>query len=192
MAALFAIAALSSAAQTQFHWQWQKMRDDFWQGPIIRQMKVSNDQRVAITDALVGSMRADKEFFGDIDDAQLWDLASNESYEWVDLDGDGIPELITGGFGVDQCGGTGNCILQIFRPRGAKLDLLLYSRAEKLMVDRSGPIPLLVLYTHSSAMDGNLEVYSFPKNQKAKLVHSYDVQWSDPVTGSAYKIPHLK
>lgn len=182
---------LPSLAQSPFRWQWRKMHDDFWQRPIIRQMKVANDRRVAITDQIVKSLKSDKNSFGDVGDAELWDLASNESYEWVDLDGSGSSELITQGFGVDQCGGTGNCVLQVFRANGSKLDLILYSHAESLMIDRSGPTPLLVLYTHASAIEGNLQVYNFPKNEKAKLVRSYHVLWSDPATGSAYKAPHL-
>jgi hypothetical protein len=184
---------LTALGQRQFHWQWRKMQEDhFSQRPIIRQMKASQNFRIALTEAVVRSMRADKDVFGDVPNAELWVLASNESYEWVDLDGDGIPELVTGGFGVDQCGGTGNCILQVFRRNGSKFDLILYSREEQIMIDRSGPKPLLMLYTHSSAIEGDLEVYAFPQCQKAKLVYSYDVWWGGPAGGAAYKSPRLE
>jgi len=184
------LLGLSAFAQNQFHWQWQKMEEDsFWQRPIVRQIKNISTMQ-AIVDAEVKSMRADKEFFGDTMDAELWDLAANESYEWVDLDGDGIPELITGGFGVDQCGGTGNCILQVFRHHGKSFELLLYSREESMMIDRSGPKPLLILYVHESLSEGNLEVYNFPRNGNAKLVHSYGVTWGDFT--HAFRNPHLE
>ena len=187
-ASLFCLAAIG---QEQFHWQWQKMEvDSFWKRPIIRQM-ASDSTRQSVTDAEIKSMRADKESFGDVMDADLWDLASNESYEWADLDGDGVPELITGGDGVQQCGGTGNCILQVFRRHGSNFDLLLYSREEQIMIDRSGPKPLLVLYTHGSASEGTLNVYAFPRGGKAKLVHNYYVRWL-AATGHKYATPHLE
>lgn len=187
--------ALNAAAVNRepFHWQWRQMDHNFYQRPIIRQMKIGNDLRVKITEDIVHSMRSDKDFFGDIGDAELFDLASNESYQWADLDGDGVPELIASGFGVDQCGGTGNCILQVFRRHGSEMELILYARAESLMIDRSGPKPLLVLYTHASAIQGDLAVYSFQKAHKANLMYHYDVTWApfDPSKPS-YRAPHLE
>ncbi|MGA8938299.1 MAG: hypothetical protein WB439_03960 [Acidobacteriaceae bacterium] len=195
IATALCVFAINTAAvdHKPFHWQWRQMDHDFYRRPIIRQMKINHDFLVEITDDIVDSMRPDKDFFGDTGDAELFDLASDESYQWADLDGDGVPELITGGFGVDQCGGTGNCILQVFRRHGSKLELILSTSAESLMIDRSGSKPLLVLYTHSSAIEGELSVYSFPRSKKATVIHHYDVTWApfDP-SKPAYHAPHLE
>jgi hypothetical protein len=182
--------APTKAADKPFEWQWHKMDDDFWQRPILRQMKIKNDDRVAIIDAVAKSLKTDREDFSGLGSAELYDLVSNESYEWADLDSDGAPELITMTFGVDTCGAVGNCLLQVFRRHGTSFELILSTEAQSLMVDRSGPKPLLVLYTHESAVNGNLAVYDVPKNDKAKLVHHYGVRWAR-LDGTAFSRPHL-
>jgi hypothetical protein len=191
-ACLLLITIDMGGSEAQFHWQWRKMNSNFWQGPILRQMKIKNDDRVAIVEAVAASFKLDKEVPNDIGDAQLYDIASNESYEWVDLDRDGVPELVTQAFGIDFCGAVGNCALQVFRQSGHKFDLVLRSSAESLMVDRSGTQPLLVLYTHGSASEGELTVYGFPRKGAAKPLYHYDVQWAPPNgIGVAYSHPHL-
>ena len=182
----------TKAVEKPFHWQWRKMDDSFWQRPILRQMKVKNDDRVAIIDAVASSLKKDDGGLRDLGDADLYDLASNESYEWADLDGDGAPELITMTFGADTCGAVGNCILQVFRRHGTKLELVLITGAQYLMVDRSGTKPLLVLYTHESATEGDIAVYSFPRRSNATFEYHYNVSWA-PLdgSGSAYSQPHL-
>lgn len=183
--------SLSAAAQHRFHWQWNRMeQDSFWRRPILRQMKGSDEFRIAATDAVEASLKADRFLNEDNDNLDFSTMAANESYEWADLDGDGKPELITGGFGTNQCGAVGNCILQVFRRHGSKFELILYSREEWLMIDRSGTKPKLVLYTHDSASEGELEVYEFPQKTKAKQVYSCHILWATP-TGEAYNSPHL-
>jgi hypothetical protein len=164
--------------QDQFHWQWKRMKE-LWRAPIIRQLRVDSTERESIVDAAVKTMRADPEFFGDLGDAELHDLVENDGYMFSDLDGDGIPELITQGYGVQECGGVGNCTLRVYRRHGARYELILNVRAQTLMVDHSGARPLLVLYTHNSAMDGNLNTYSILTGEKPTKVMSCAVNWNN-------------
>jgi len=176
----------SAFSAEPFHWQWQKMEtDSFWQRPVIRQ--IHDDRlRQSIVDAVTDALG---EFDG-VSNAELQDIAANESYEWTDLDGDGVPELITGGFGVKQCGGTGSCSLQVFRRHGSEFDLVLETTEQQIMIDRSGHKPLLVLY-NGTPIQGELEVYSFPHNSQARKVHDYTVTWIERKS-QKYAVPHLE
>jgi hypothetical protein len=180
----------SSASSQEFHWRWKEMKD-LWRAPIVRQMHVSDSLRQSIVDASVKAMRADADFFGDMADVQLEVLAENEGYMFADLDGDRRPELITQGYGVDQCGGGGNCTLRVFRRRGDRYELVLNWHAESLMVDQFDGKPVLVLYTHVSAGEGTLYLYRVPHSGKAKLIRTYDVSRErsgprlEPRTGGA-------
>jgi hypothetical protein len=162
------------ASGQEFHWQSKKM-GDLSRAPIVRQMHLPDSVRQSIVDQSVKAMRADSESFGDLADAQLWYLAENEGYMFADLDGDGRLELITQGYGVDQCGGVGNCPLRVFRRHGNRYELVLNWPAESLMVDRFDGKPVLVLYTHRAAGEGTLYLYRVPHSGKAKLLRTYDV-----------------
>jgi|SRR5579862_8920633 len=156
----------------------------------ISQLHLTTREKESIVRRSLDLMRPDP-LYEDDSDANLRRYVEQADSRFEDLDGDGVPELMLSGQAMEECGGTGNCSLRIFRKQGEEYRLILNTRAQTLMVDRSQKKPLLVLYEHHSAMDGYLTTYSFSRSNDAKKVMQCNVNWNN-WPESERNTPHLK
>lgn len=200
---VFLTAALCGAmsADKGFHWQWRMMQDlekpSTQSVRTMEQLHLTEREKASIVQASLNAMGSSP-MYQYARDEELKAYVERADCKLEDLDGDGVPELIMEGQGVEECAGVGNCALRVFRKQGGEYKLVLSSVAETLMVDRSGNKPLLVLYTHHSATAGDLTTYSLPRSANAKKGMECGVFWNNSpfsgenTPGRPYGVPTLQ
>lgn len=76
------------------------------------------EQKDLLTDAVTTRLKGYRGLdvvLGKLSQTQLRQLAADTRVELVDLNGDGVPEVIAQATGMGPCGGSGNCIVWIFQ-----------------------------------------------------------------------------
>jgi hypothetical protein len=124
-------------------------------------------EKKSITDAIIQTLKREDD--EDMTATERIRLASETRVEFVDLDGDGLPEVIAQADGLGPCGGTGNCVFWIFKltPSGTKvlLDSTLTggTRFELVTVRpwTTNGYRDIVLASHSSATARNITWFRF-------------------------------
>jgi hypothetical protein len=102
---------------------------------------------------------------------QLTQLAADTRVELIDLNGDGVPEVIAQANGMGPCGETGNCIIWIFQWTGNGVRVLLDSLENEAGFEVITVRPWstngfrdIVLGSHSTATLRNLVWYRYSVN----------------------------
>jgi hypothetical protein len=175
------------SADKDFQWQWRRMEDleksSMQSVRTLAQLHLTPREKTSILDASLNVM-ASSPMYQYAKDEEIKEYVERADCRFEDLDGDGVPELIMEGQGAEECAGVGNCALRVFRKQGGVYKLVLNGVAQTMMVDRSGVKPLLVLYTHNSATDGDLTTYALPRSANARKVMECGVFWNNsPYSG---------
>jgi hypothetical protein len=128
-------------------------------------------QKAKLTDAVVRQLKSHQslnEFFVGMPEKKLHDLAADTRIELIDLNGDGMPEVIAQAQGLGPCGGTGNCIFWIFQMRPTGIVLLLDTfqseagfRAIAVRPWSTDGFRDIVLGSHGSATTRNIVWYRY-------------------------------
>lgn len=112
-------------------------------------------------------------------DSNAKSKAADTRVRLVDLNGDGVPEVISQASG-DICSPTGNCPFWVFQKTGAKYRLIL----EKWAVQDFTVQPTqtngyfdLVLGMHGSATEQGLFLYQF-RDGRYRKAGCYDANWT--------------
>jgi hypothetical protein len=98
----------------------------------------------------------------------------------VDLDGDGIPELIVFPTGECFCSPTGNCDFWIYRTTRTELQPILDSdgiQSFKVLTNRTKGYLDISTYSHSSASEGDLKIWKFD-GKFYRVAECYEQSWS--------------
>jgi hypothetical protein len=105
--------------------------------------------------------------------------AAETSLKVVDLNGDGVPEVICQPRGVGFCSPTGNCPFWVFQKTSLGYKLVLQKGSVQnftIQPTRTNGYLDLVLGTHGSATEQTLYVYRF-RDGRYRRTDCYDADW---------------
>jgi len=153
--------SISTSAPTHFRWSEHNAHELDYDRTIRNSTALSAAGKKSLIDVIVQTLKRDDD---DITKDKQYQLASETRIEFVDLNGDGRPEIIAQANGLGPCGGTGNCIFWIFQltPNGTKVlfdSTLAGQTIYELITIRSwmtNGFKDIVLASHSSATARNL------------------------------------
>src|SRR6266702_6030456 len=129
---LLAIGVVGQNAQKQpraalFHWDYKQAQEIFSQQSVSNSKDLSPQERSALTSAIAAQLRprmADLEIGSE---RELREIAAATRIKFIDLDGDGIPEIMAQELGLKAgCGATGNCPFWIFQRSKRGYSVLLH------------------------------------------------------------------
>jgi hypothetical protein len=162
--------------------QWEWLHSEYLVRT-LREANVTGAERIAIAKAIanqVGPYTPSMKLIGIVSAQQLKDMTFDTRVELVDLNGDGIPEVIAQGTNKLGCSPTGNCPFWVFQKSGGEYRFLVSLGAIqtfKIQRTRSGGFRDIVVEMHGSATQRTLRLlrYSQGKYHKAGC---YDAKWS--------------
>jgi len=144
-------------------------------------------ERDAVFKASFNAFVSDKNWSQIISPKSEWRKAIWQArIKLVDLDGDGIAEVLLMGGGLESSG-DGNSSFRILKKQGNRYKILFDGIAEHVNFDlRFDPKrPAVILYTHASASDGGLELYQIGPEGGLKNTANFFVTW--PAGKSAFE-----
>jgi hypothetical protein len=165
-----------TVANTHFHWNW-KAWQELSAEQSLRAAKLTYQRRKAIATAIADQIRpmmADLEIQSE---TQLHKAALDTRVKMVDLNGDGVPEIVAQG--MVNCGATGNCPFWVFRKARLGYNLLLAGEAQTFTIQTSGASRFrdIVLARHGSYSSGDLIHYKYHQGAYQE-VGCYDYDWT--------------
>ena len=169
------IAIRGPVTLTGFHWNWKEWQE-LTANQSLRNAKLTQIQRKAIADAIAGEIRpmmADLEIKSD---AELQKAALDTRIKLIDLNGDGVAEVLAQG--MVACGATGNCPFWVLRKSKADYEVILEGEAQTFTVQAStNGYRDIVLSTHGSSTSGGLTHFQY-QGEAYGDVGCYYYEWT--------------
>lgn len=158
-----------------FRWNWRDWQE-LTADQSLRNTQIPYRKRKAIADAIANQIRP---MMADLDipsEEELQRAVLDTRVKLIDLDGDGIPEIVAQGM-VD-CGATGNCPFWVFRQSKHRYKLILEGEAQTFTIQRSskGRFPDIVLSRHGSATSGDIAPYEYHEGTYHRM-GCYNYAW---------------
>ena len=157
------------------HWDWHHQEILTWKQSISQNEQIAQPERTRLLSAIMSRFRTT-----DFDSQdQLRTTAAETRIKYVDLNDDGIPEVIAQAGGDRGCSPTGNCTFWVFRRVGDTYTLLLESDAQTFSIQptRSNNLYDLLLTRHDSAYESEIKPYKFDGKMYRKR-GCYDAEWT--------------
>jgi hypothetical protein len=129
----------------------------------------------------IGSATSEKKLLNDVNATRV---------KLVDLNGDGIPEVIAQGYGEESCSPTGNCDFWVFMRSGNGYKLILETDTVQtfaIISKRTNGFNDLILRQHGSAYESVALVYRFADG-KYRLGPCYNVNFERLVGGEVQEL----
>ena len=173
------LSSVSNPHKASFDWlfegtQWLDEKDQ------IKSTKAfTPEERKAIIEAISVQLRPGRKLGSPASEKKLLNDVENTNVKLVDLNGDGIPEVIAQGSGQEYCSPTGNCDFWVFMRSGNGYNLILEREAVQTFAissKRTNGFNNLVLGQHGSAFKRDLFVYRFAEG-KYRLGPCYTANW---------------
>ncbi len=182
---LLAIGVVGQNAQKQpsaalFHWDYKQAQEIFSQQSVSNSKDLSPQERSALTSAIAAQLRprmADLEIGSE---RELREIAAATRIKFIDLDGDGIPEIMAQEVGLKAgCGATGNCPFWIFQRSKRGYAVLLHREAQTFTIQptKTKGFHDVVLGLHASATEAELTEYRFD-GVAYRRVGCHDANWT--------------
>jgi hypothetical protein len=147
------------------------------------QIKATKDltpeERKALIEAISVLIRPGSKIGNATSEKKLLNYVNATRVRLVDLNGDGIPEVIAQGYGEESCSPTGNCDFWVFMRSGNGYKLILEREAVQTFAissRRTNGFNDLVLGQHGSAYERDLIVYHFADG-KYRRGPCYNANW---------------
>ena len=183
-----ALAQVKIDSREPYKWSWKLSRG--WPAqPSLKTAQLSRTERDAIFKASFAAFVSDKNWSQYISPGSEWRRAIWEArIKLIDLDGDGTPEVLLMGSGLESSG-DGNSSFRILKKQGTHYKVILDTIAEQVTLDtRFDPKhPIVALYGHNSASDGTLELYRIGSDGHLHNLAKYLVTW--PASSGAFEAP---
>jgi hypothetical protein len=174
-----------ASANPGFHWNWKDWQE-LSAEQSLRKAKIPNKQRNAIARAIADQLRPTclgsepscvigmREITSE---AELQQAVLDTRTALIDLNGDGIPEVVAQG--MVNCGATGNCPFWVFRKAKSGYELLLEGEAQTFTIQTSSSNEFrdIVLARHGSYDSGDLAHYVYREGSYHEA-GCYDYDWS--------------
>lgn len=173
----------------RLRWDWERREDLSWHASISRRKDLQPSERKRLIKIIADQIRPSDR--GMSSEEQLAKIAAETRIKYMDLSGDGKPEVIAQAGGDTYCSPTGNCSFWIFRRRGTSYEVLLEGDAQTFTIQHTRTKGYLdiVLSRHNSAFDSEAREYKFDGNSYREGA-CFDVEWS--VLGSDSEFHDLK
>ncbi len=191
LALLVSFLGLAQTRPPHLNWDWRRAEELSWKESITRTKNIADEERNRLIAAISQQLLPSAADLG-ITTGELRTVAGETRVKYVDLDGDGKPEVIAQAGGEKSgCSPTGNCPLWVLRRRGNKYYVLLEAEAQTFTVQpsRNGRFSDLVLTRHGSAFESEARVYKF-NGEAYSATRCFDVHWS--ISGSDGEYHKLK
>ena len=149
-----------ASANAHFQWNWRDWQELTGEQS-LRKAKLTDQRRKAIASAIADEIRpmmADLEIQSE---TELQKAALDTRVKMIDLNGDGVPEVVAQG--MVNCGATGNCPFWVLRKMKRGYELILEGEAQTFTIQNSSSNGFrnIVLSRHGSASSGDLTLYQF-------------------------------
>lgn len=188
--------APAAGAQTtgpKLHWDWERQEELSWHLSISRRKNLQPSERKRLIEVIVDQIRdVASEDHSVTSEERLAQFAAETRIKYVDLSGDGKPEVIAqAGAEETGCSPTGNCPFWIFHRRGTSYEVLLKGEAQTFTIQhtRTKGYSDIILTRHDSASESEAREYKFDGNFYREGA-CFDVEWS--ALGSNGKFRELK
>lgn len=139
----------------------------------------SPEEHKALIEAISIQLRADKLIGNAASEKELLNNVLETRVKIIDLNRDGIPEVIVQGSGEISCSPTGNCYFYVFKKSGNGYKLILEREAVQTFAitsKRTNGFNDLVLRQHGSAYESDAIVFRFIDG-KYRRGPCYNVNW---------------
>jgi hypothetical protein len=170
-----------------FHWNAKDLQVLDSEDSIKASKTLSLAERQALIKAIVGRLKK----YEVRTSQEWWTTAENTRIRLVDLNGDGVSEVIAQGSGDLSCSPTGNCDFWVFSRVGETYKLILEREAIQTFTVQptlTNGFHDLVLGMHGSATEQELFVYRFIGGRYQRSA-CYNANWQR-LAGD--KLQHLK
>jgi hypothetical protein len=175
----------------KFHWNWQNSKELSWRDS-LQTAKIAPSQKKALAAAIAEQLRTYVDGFVIKSESELWKKALDTRVRLVDLDGDGIPEVIAQD--LVGCRANGNCTFWIFRKTSQGYQVLLDDEAQTFTVQHSisNGFHDIVLGTHYDSLMGQLHLFVFQDGSYVPAA-CYGYKWGDEKGDDVvrFKVPRL-
>jgi hypothetical protein len=165
-----------ASANPGFHWNWKDWQE-LSAEQSLRKAQLVYQQKKAIASAIADAIRPMMSDLEIQSETELQKAALDTRVKMIDLNGDGVPEVVAQG--MVNCGATGNCPFWVFRKAKFGYELLLEGEAQTFTIQTSSSNEFrdIVLARHGSYDSGDLAYYVYRKGlyQEAGC---YDYNWS--------------
>jgi hypothetical protein len=164
------------SATEHFHWNW-KGSQELYAEQSLRKAKLAYEQRTAIASAIADLLRPMMSDLEIKSEGELQRAALDTRVKTIDLNGDGVPEVVAQGM-VD-CSPTGNCPFWIFRKtlRGYKLLIESYGQTFTIQSTSTNGFRDIVVSMHGSATESGLTDFRY-KGGSYHDVGCYGASWT--------------
>ncbi|MGD0858971.1 MAG: hypothetical protein ABR912_06600 [Terracidiphilus sp.] len=192
-------AASQAPSSSHFYWSVRKAHELNYDRTIRNTPDLSSAERAILIKTVTELIRPRWEDNEIGSERELRQVAADTRVELIDLDGDGIPEIIAQANDMRAgCGATGNCAFWVFKKVSGGYKLLLDTRdkdgiggAELITVEnsRTNGFNDFVLAVHDSAFEKTLLVYQY-KNGFYRESRCYDASWISTAGGKWQNLKH--
>lgn len=150
----------SPKASKTFHWDWHNWQELSWMQS-LRNARMSDSDKAAIAEAIEAQLRPEMGIPEIESEEELVKAAWNTSIKAVDLDRDGVPEVVAQA--MAGCGAVGNCSFWVFQKTSHGYNLLLdgYGQTFTIQPENTNGFRDIVVASHSSANDSGLAVFRY-------------------------------
>ena len=187
---LSAAASQQSNTKGSLHWNWRNAAELRGADTIRESRNLTTAQRAEFIELLLRSY-GEPGHRTDAEQQEDRAAAADTRIKLIDLNHDGIPELMTQATGDEFCGASGNCTFLVFTQRKGVYVKILDSIAQTYTIQPtvSSGFQDLILGMHGSATEAELKLYKYD-GQRYRRTSCYDANWS--VLGKDGEIHDLK
>jgi hypothetical protein len=168
-------ANASNPSRHEFHWDWhawQELSGKDW----LENARIRKVEREAIAVAITEELKSNKEDFDLDTEENLREAVMKTRVKMIDLDGDGVPEVVAQAFA--GCSATGNCPFWIFRKTGKHYEPLLETYGQTFTIQKHSTRGYkdIVVSVHGSATQFGLTDYHYSDGQYV-AAGCYNGEW---------------
>jgi hypothetical protein len=165
-----------SRAPQSLRWNWHESQE-LYAAQSLRNAKITGQGRQAIAAAIMVQLRPVVSDLEIDSDEQLNKVALDTRIKLVDLNHDGIPEVVAQG--MVNCSPTGNCPFWVFQktPKGYKLLVEGYGQTFTIQKTSTHGFKDIVLSMHGSATQSGLTDYRY-EDGSYHDVGCYSASWT--------------
>jgi len=160
---------------TRFHWDshaWQELSWKDW----LERARIRTADRGKIADVITEILKTKSQDYDLDTNEKLNEAVSRTRVKEIDLDGDGVPEIVAQGY--VGCSATGNCPLWIFQRIGKSYSPLLETEGQTFTIQKhstNGYRDIVVSF-HGSATQSGLTDYRYSEGQYV-AAGCYNAEW---------------
>jgi hypothetical protein len=175
---VLSMTATAQSGNTQgFRWDWKNAHELSLKQTVNSSHELSDTERRKLLEAIIQRLKMAMET-----DANPAVLAANTRVKFIDLNGDGTPEIIAQPVGLGSgCGATGNCPFWIFEKTTESYKLILGAEVFQVFTVEStvtNGFRDIVLGSHDSASQRTLSVFRY-SNGKYRQRECYIAEFYD-------------